>query len=264
MTEPKYLYRYQRLPDKNNPNEKDWLTQLFQENSLYFKSPKDFNDPFDCRLNIRFTGSEEEINTLKENVFKPPFWPEDKLYLLNLLNSSNEELRQAFFKPYGELFNFLHEQYKYGIFCLSEPNDDILMWSHYADKHKGYCLEFDISVMKTKWGYGNYCFPVKYNQSLPTALEIFGNTDNGESLKKMLTWKAEHWIYEKEHRIVYPHTARQNISFPPEMLTGVIFGCEMDGEHEKEIRKILKGKKIQFYKARKKPNEFGLDIVPIE
>ena len=30
-----------------------------------------------------------------------------------------------------------------GITCLSEVKDDLLMWSHYGGKYKGFCLEFD-------------------------------------------------------------------------------------------------------------------------
>jgi hypothetical protein len=30
-----------------------------------------------------------------------------------------------------------------GIYCVSTNYDDVLMWSHYADSHKGICLEFD-------------------------------------------------------------------------------------------------------------------------
>ena len=32
--------------------------------------------------------------------------------------------------------------YERGVCCFSEKKDDILMWSHYADGHKGFCLEF--------------------------------------------------------------------------------------------------------------------------
>lgn len=31
---------------------------------------------------------------------------------------------------------------KHKIYCLSEVNDSLLMWSHYSDSHKGFCLEF--------------------------------------------------------------------------------------------------------------------------
>lgn len=30
-----------------------------------------------------------------------------------------------------------------GIACFSAKVDDLLMWSHYADGHRGFCLEFE-------------------------------------------------------------------------------------------------------------------------
>lgn len=30
---------------------------------------------------------------------------------------------------------------KFGVISFSEVNDNILMWSHYADQHHGFCLE---------------------------------------------------------------------------------------------------------------------------
>lgn len=32
-----------------------------------------------------------------------------------------------------------------GIYCFTKSEDNILMWSHYANEHKGICLEFDHS-----------------------------------------------------------------------------------------------------------------------
>ena len=32
------------------------------------------------------------------------------------------------------------------IYCLTPIPNNILMWSHYADNHKGICLEFDTSI----------------------------------------------------------------------------------------------------------------------
>src|ERR1035441_3016297 len=33
----------------------------------------------------------------------------------------------------------------YGLLCFSEEWNNILLWSHYADQHRGVCLGFDVS-----------------------------------------------------------------------------------------------------------------------
>ena len=30
----------------------------------------------------------------------------------------------------------------FGAFSMSQLKDNILMWSHYANQHKGFCIEF--------------------------------------------------------------------------------------------------------------------------
>jgi len=39
---------------------------------------------------------------------------------------------------------------KYGVLCFSRRWNNILMWSHYADGHKGICLGFD-GPMSSRW-----------------------------------------------------------------------------------------------------------------
>ena len=34
------------------------------------------------------------------------------------------------------------------VFCLSELDDSVLMWSHYADQHQGVVLGFDTEAME--------------------------------------------------------------------------------------------------------------------
>lgn len=34
---------------------------------------------------------------------------------------------------------------RYGVLCFSRKWNDILMWSHYADNHRGICLGFDVT-----------------------------------------------------------------------------------------------------------------------
>ncbi|MEI0566419.1 tetratricopeptide repeat protein [Brachyspira pulli] len=44
---------------------------------------------------------------------------------------------------YDKSYDYLLERIK--VACLTTHNDNTLMWSHYADKHQGICIEYDIS-----------------------------------------------------------------------------------------------------------------------
>lgn len=34
---------------------------------------------------------------------------------------------------------------RFGVLCFSENKADLLQWAHYADRHKGLCLGFDVT-----------------------------------------------------------------------------------------------------------------------
>jgi hypothetical protein len=75
-----------------------------------------------------------------------------------------------------------------GILCFSKTWKNPLLWSHYADKHKGVCLGFDVSnEIIEKVDYLSERFPVP--QVLDDAF-----------MKKILFSKFEHWSYEQEYR----------------------------------------------------------------
>ena len=59
---PAILYKYR---DWKNEFHKGLLTH----NEIYFSSPKDFNDPYDCRITERFTNrTKEELHNYKEKL----------------------------------------------------------------------------------------------------------------------------------------------------------------------------------------------------
>jgi hypothetical protein len=103
----KLLYKY-RAANK-------FFFDILINNQLYFSTTSDFNDPFDGQL--------------KPNEFA--------LELKNL--GCKEDLSQF----------SRHSQYvedsinRSAVLSLSTTSDNILMWSHYANSHKGVCLGFN-------------------------------------------------------------------------------------------------------------------------
>jgi hypothetical protein len=53
--------------------------------------------------------------------------------------------------------------------ALSEPRDDILMWAHYANDHKGFCLEFKLD---NDASFKSVYFPVHYQDEYPNLLQL--------------------------------------------------------------------------------------------
>ncbi|KAB2823368.1 DUF2971 domain-containing protein [Aliivibrio finisterrensis] len=105
-----------------------------------------------------------------------------------------------------------------GVISLSETKSNLLMWSHYADEHKGAVIEFTFDVefnteqKMLQRGFlesiydNKYLFDrVKYRLEREPDNEVF-NTPGYElflDLKAHLSFtKAEAWSYEKEYRFL--------------------------------------------------------------
>jgi hypothetical protein len=80
---------------------------------------------------------------------------------------------------------------RFGVLCFSEDKADVLQWAHYADRHKGICLGFDISGGEEKLGRVQYVAErIPFPESLDEAFAW-----------KLLSTKSETWKYEKEWRM---------------------------------------------------------------
>ena len=129
---PEKLYQYQPCNE---------LTMANIINSvIHLGSPSRFNDPFECSFNIT-PPQTKEIPMLRKKLLEiePNSPPRNDDEFLEYLTQQHEP-------TYAEIKEIIN---KLGVCCLSEhhPKSDISfrMWSHYADKHHGFCLEFDTS-----------------------------------------------------------------------------------------------------------------------
>jgi Protein of unknown function (DUF2971) len=152
---------------------------------------------------------------------------------------------------------------RWRIYCLSSHSDSVLMWSHYADGHKGVCLEFDATLEPIR----RAC-QVLYKESLP-ALGPNIVTDAKAMVDGVLLNKAMAWSYEDEYRIfardgsVDPAfsmiTDGDYLALPPGALTGIIAGCNADVA---AIRSLLKevAVRLPMKRALRAPHMYKLDI----
>ena len=71
-----------------------------------------------------------------------------------------------------------------------------MLWSHYADKHKGICFGFDVpDEMLVRVNYAGKKLVVDIEKLLDE------NALNEKTMLKIMTTKFEDWIYENEYRV---------------------------------------------------------------
>lgn len=243
---------------------------------FYCSLPQDINDPFDSKCIFDNCGSESDFRmhyAICLNKQQPGLSEAEKQQKIDAFIKSKKwqdnQFRDDLFKNFSDKTSELFS--KMGMVCFSKCKDNILMWSHYADGHRGFCLEFDRLLLQEKCNA--LVEDIKYK--LPTFTDFMKNINEINYIpSKILLSKSGHWEYEQEVRmIIFLGSDMQVLglrgrfmSFPPEALTGVIFGCLMTDEDKTTIRNMLsnKIKTTRFYEAKKINNTYELDISPIQ
>lgn len=115
-----------------------------------------------------------------------------------------------------------------GVMCLSETSEELLMWAHYADSHRGVCLVFDNS---------DPCFskakPVRYEHER-RVLNIL-ERDVEKLIDYSIFTKSDHWAYEREWRILQTGGAGV-YQIPCSALVQVILGAQISAEDQSLVQ----------------------------
>ena len=243
---PPRLYKYEAFSPRAIEN--------LKAQALYFGSPSNFNDPYDCAFipNIR-QPSDAEVEAVRRTYLDDPQTPSSAR--AQFTTFSTEELRQMLMRAGRSAFDHAVSDFinKRGVTCFSERNDDLLMWSHYGGQYKGFCLEFDTAhtpFEKIK--------KVKYSKELPSIdLAPLLVSDNYEQVLELFSVKAEAWRYEDEWRAIHAE-AGTLYTYPAESLTGVFFGPQIRDQALEIICLILQGQNesVRFWRGHRSTTEF--------
>ena len=128
-----------------------------------------------------------------------------------------------------------------GIICFSKRRNNLLMWSHYANGHKGFVVGFDIPPELTPESVQYQTRRLPWN-FLPES----NNFAIGSEIKNLILRKSIHWRYEKEVRVLWALKGLiQEVDdqgrtcyftkIPAKMITEVIFGYRCDREPQLEL-----------------------------
>ena len=256
---PENFYKYKSI-DEDHPERS---RRIFTDNELYFCASKEFNDPFDCKFQVQFSEDKRKNRKFSYKVLKNQNHALNRKGRRVAVSNEVKVLSEPDFadRVRDDMF---HKLRKWGICCLSEVKDSVLMWSHYANAHRGFCLEFSNEQSNVQFGVElttEICIPlrVNYSKEYPIVDVIDGHDTN-----KTLLTKAKQWEYEKEWRITIPNSLGPH-RFPPQCLTGVIFGCRMLEKHKEMIREWCRNREpaITYYEARQSEDSYSLNIVEI-
>jgi len=90
---------------------------------------------------------------------------------------------------------------KYLYYCVTSDEANNLMWSHYANSHRGFCIEWDADkIAASKVEYRQDIADFEIIDFLETRYGLDPENEIGEKIWQSLLVKLEEWDYESEYR----------------------------------------------------------------
>ncbi len=224
-----------------------YLIESLVTPSLYFAKPSTLNDPFDCRPNF-------------------------KVLLKNALLTSTGVRKEFLSKQMSKFLEYdWEDMFKdHGIFSASSGKIiceykelQRLLWSHYADEHRGLRIKYEIpeSFLKgKKRGVSDVMYDVQ-----PFTTYLSGCNTNDEDFytflyKSYLIAKHPAWMHEDEKRIIRESSGIFLI--PGEFIKEICFGLRTPKEDIQLIRKLAMNHcgLTNFYQMIRNDKDFGFEM----
>jgi hypothetical protein len=275
---------------------------ILRNKTLRWSAPDLFNDPFEFKSPWEFAFEWDDLkgpvldrlSTLLTQLDDPIFvsgnpmawnWKEKRVEYKGkdpaVVRSHYESLALTWIEI-GKIITdraiWLQTKQQYRVLCFSSVHNDILMWSHYSEEHRGAVLEFvPIIELNTATLAAR---PVRYSKDVPTAgtLDEFVGFIVGQRLEpnhtelfeKSVYTKSSDWAYENEWRIL---SKKQNGEseltsdrvFHACELAAVYLGCRMSPEDRDRIIGVVSNWEtpVSLFQMRDERFRFELITEPI-
>ncbi|MEA5182929.1 DUF2971 domain-containing protein [Vibrio parahaemolyticus] len=201
------------------------LRLLLRNKTIKFTDPLKFNDPMDS------TVPELELNVkrLKDTMISVvaqdyPEFSDFQSDLKNHLSTEERSWKKEIKVISDELLNGWSDIIShFRVLSLTTKPDNLLMWAHYADEHRGVVVKFKKnpsfgSPQKVNYKNGHQSLNNAFNlmASVVVKMEAKGGFNDKHSdmfsdvalkiMQKYFFMKMSEWSYENEYRIVYPES----------------------------------------------------------
>lgn len=262
----------------------------FKDDVIYAVTADKFNDPFDTLAGYDIEGIKKGVNFIMDAdaLTHLKSWFEDGKDLPDILKQTIPEnlcknLREIILavEDYNLIKERIEEQKKQlmlqiqtffpiiseftkkmsTVACFCESVQSVLMWSHYANLHTGFALEYDFRPLLDSPIKNVGIYPVLYEKERRDFSSYFAwafflingirinNPDISSSIKYALS-KYVAWEYEKEWRLIdytsryFDDTKPSAISYSP---VAIYYGQHMKRRNRSILHKIAQEKGIREY-----------------
>ena len=252
--------------------------RLLQHGCARFTPPTDFNDPFELNPSFDLL-SQADYNQLPDD----PDCPGQKLLnqetLAPMFAALGPGIQKAMAQHAGQIGQFALRNNDiaqftldrtYGILCLTEVPDSLLMWAHYGDNHKGIAIQFNSEHPYLASAQQPNNGRVEYSNDRPVL--SYSNLHSPELFFR----KSSEWAYEREWRFVKPLSEADKIleaepspihlfGLPPDLITGVVIGVGVPHGKRVELMQLCGSPPLEhvtIYQTRLSDKTYELEVHP--
>lgn len=240
------FYKSHPYPDKGGINSLfryykigrvEHLRHLFTERKLYHPLPAQFNDPFECKPHFNFPEEAKKVHKIRQHLIKGlreiGHTEKEAVELVSISMKDPKFLQTKIFDAVQKAYAGLR------ICSFTSREDNLLFWSHYADSHKGFCVDFDATKMPIA-----SAFKVQYENVYPEAIYPIPIDETGYTPALV---KSEIWKHEDEYRTIFVPEAEPNLTNDGKSLIlrgnevkNVYLGSNIDEDKKELIIDLIK------------------------
>ncbi len=203
--------------------------------TLRFNPPNSMNDQLEGLIKIKNPNFKPSKSSIKNFILENRLDDQD----------ATTHIKEKGFINFYMNYWFNLELRKYGISCFSTNPTESLMWAHYADKHSGICLIYDMKKLLKDLREIAYDFkitPVQYDIRPTITLFEKNKMIDFDSDLPIISTKNSNWKYENEIRFYFRNYAIfQGDSFfiGNTSLKGIIYGYQISDEDKDAISILI-------------------------
>lgn len=206
-----------------------------RDNTITLADPDTFNDVVDSLIYPWLYAQRQDLQTdleFKEADLLQEAWSYARIRCF-AFNKPLPTIENPTPKPYSDRAEY----------------SNTLMWSHYTNYHRGFCVRYQFPSSLTHEDIVNkrvlVMGEVKYVDNVPMDTASF-------NLQKAFFTKNKDWSYEHEKRLLYYDTETTEkyhpVPVPEDSVTDVYFGVRCTDEDKKSIIDALKGKNVKYHR----------------
>lgn len=222
---PAIIYKYSRL--------NEYFFQHLIKNEFWFSRPHEFNDPYDCNIGFspKPAGKEKQFEQEYYDLANINRKDTDGFSIEETTKFMKSRVKTRLINENKVIEDVKNKVGRTGICCFSATKNNLLMWAHYSDAHKGVCVGYSSDKLVETY---EQIYWVKYGKKFPIIEFEFNHYASIPN--EIMIHKSSDWKYEKEIRIIGQNGLH---SFKRKTIKEIIFGLNTPVSQIRAIMALL-------------------------